>query len=148
MRSYFLSLLQRTDAALREQLVPMFGLVALEEQVSPETTLDKILFLVKYAGTHSHKLTTLISFGVLLILIFLRFFKESFKKTWWIYRIPEILVVVVASTCKLGDACSACSTSTLTFLQGFPMSCIGIEMASQFSVSSLFQQASISSSFL
>ncbi|KAI9568884.1 sulfate transporter family-domain-containing protein [Boletus coccyginus] len=81
-----------------EQLIPMFGLVALEDQVRPETTLDKILFLVEYVWTHSHRLTTLISFGVLFILIFLRLFKESFKRTWWIYRLPEVLLVVVAST--------------------------------------------------
>ncbi|KAF8132083.1 sulfate transporter family-domain-containing protein, partial [Boletus edulis] len=81
-----------------EQLTPMFGLTALEDQVRPATTLDKILFLVEYVWTHSHKLTTLISFGVLFILIFLRFFKESFKRTWWIYRLPEVLLVVVAST--------------------------------------------------
>ncbi|KAF8552950.1 hypothetical protein OG21DRAFT_1415146 [Imleria badia] len=81
-----------------EQLIPMFGLAALENQVRPETTLDKILFLVEYVWTHSHKLTTLISFGVLFVLIFLRVFKESFKRTWWIYRLPEVLLVVVAST--------------------------------------------------
>ncbi|KAH0829079.1 sulfate transporter family-domain-containing protein [Lanmaoa asiatica] len=81
-----------------EQLVPMFGLAALEDKVRPETTLDKILFLVEYTWTHSHKLTTLISFGVLFVLIFLRLFKESFKRTWWIYRLPEVLLVVVAST--------------------------------------------------
>ena len=89
------------DVVLREQLIPMFGLVALEDQVRPETTLDKILFLVEYVWTHSHKLTTLISFGVLFVLIFLRLFKESFKRTWWIYRLPEVLLVVIASTCKL-----------------------------------------------
>lgn len=79
----------------------MFGLAALEDQIRPETTLDKILFLIKNVWTHSHKLTALISFGVFFILIFLRLFKESFKKTWWIYRVPEVLLVVVASTCKL-----------------------------------------------
>lgn len=89
------------DVASREQLVPMFGLVALEDQLRPETTLDKIIFLIEYVWTHSHKLTTLISFGVLFSLIFLRAFKEYFKRTWWIYRLPEVLLVLVASTCKL-----------------------------------------------
>lgn len=88
------------DVARSEQLIPMFGLGALEGQVRPETTLDRMLFLVDYGWTHSHKLTTLISFGVLLVLIFLRLFKEFFKRTWWIYRLPEVLLVVVASTCK------------------------------------------------
>lgn len=91
----------RIDVARREQLIPMFGLAALEDQVRPESTLDKILFLVEHVWTHSHKLTTLVSFGVLFVLIFLRLFKESFKRTWWIYRLPEVLLVVVASTCKL-----------------------------------------------
>jgi MFS superfamily sulfate permease-like transporter len=81
-----------------EQLIPMFGLAALEDQVRPETTLDKALFLVEYVWTHSHRPTTLISFGVLFVLIFLRLFKESFKRTWWIYRLPEVLLVVIAST--------------------------------------------------
>ena len=78
----------------------MFGLVALEDLIRPETTLDKILFLVENVWTHSHKPTALISFGAFFILIFLRLFKESFKKTWWIYRVPEVLLVVVASTCE------------------------------------------------
>ncbi|KAG9312209.1 sulfate transporter family-domain-containing protein [Chiua virens] len=81
-----------------EQFVPMFGLVALEDRLRPETTLDKIVFLAEYVWTHSHRLTTMISFGALLVLIFLRFFKEFFKKTWWIYRLPEVLLVVVVST--------------------------------------------------
>lgn len=99
---WFLSLLLYTpDVALSEQLIPMFGLAALEDQVRPETTLDKTLFLVEYVWTHSHRLTTLISFGVLFVLVFLRLFKESFKRTWWIYRLPEVLLVVIASTCKL-----------------------------------------------
>lgn len=84
-----------------EQLIPMFGLVKLEEQIGPHTSLDKILFLVEYVWTDSHKLTTLVSFGVLFVLIFLRLFKQSFKRTWWIYRLPEVLLVVVAFTCKL-----------------------------------------------
>lgn len=88
------------NVARSEQLIPMFGLAALEDRVRPETTLDKILFLVEYVWTHTHKLTALISFGVLFVLIFLRLFKESFRKTWWIYRLPEVLLVVVASTCK------------------------------------------------
>ena len=82
----------------------MFGLTALEDQVRPETTLDKIIFLIESVWTHSHRLTTLISFGAFLVLMFLRFFKESCKKIWWIYRLPEVLLVVVISTCKPRDA--------------------------------------------
>ncbi|KIJ65942.1 hypothetical protein HYDPIDRAFT_110053 [Hydnomerulius pinastri MD-312] len=81
-----------------EQLIPMFGLVTLENQLQPESSLDKMLFLVEYVWTHSHKLTTLVSFGVLLSLIVFRTFKGCFKNTWWIYRLPEVLIVVVLST--------------------------------------------------
>jgi high affinity sulfate transporter 1 len=80
------------------QLIPMFGLAALENQLQPESTLDKILFLVEYVWTHSHILTTIISFGVFLVLISLRVVKNYFKNTWWIYRLPEVLIVVVLST--------------------------------------------------
>ncbi|KIJ15599.1 hypothetical protein PAXINDRAFT_169054 [Paxillus involutus ATCC 200175] len=81
-----------------EQLVPMFGLTALENQLQPESSLDKMFFLVEYVWTHSHRLTTTISFAVLLLLILLRTFKNCFKNTWWIYRLPEVLIVVVVST--------------------------------------------------
>jgi hypothetical protein len=78
----------------------MFGLTALESQLQPESSLDKMFFLVEYVWTHSHRLTTTISFAVLLLLILLRTFKNCFKNTWWIYRLPEVLIVVVLSTCK------------------------------------------------
>ncbi|KIK97961.1 hypothetical protein PAXRUDRAFT_9859 [Paxillus rubicundulus Ve08.2h10] len=81
-----------------EQLVPMFGLTVLENQLKPESSLDKIFFLVEYVWAHSHKLTTIISFAVLLLLVLLRAFKNCFKNTWWIYRLPEVLIVVVVST--------------------------------------------------
>ncbi|KAH7883305.1 sulfate transporter family-domain-containing protein [Phlebopus sp. FC_14] len=81
-----------------EQLIPMFGLVALENKLQPESSLDKILFLVEYVWTHSHTLTTVISFSVLLALIVLRAFKSYFKNTWWIYRLPEVLIMVILST--------------------------------------------------
>ncbi|EGO00784.1 hypothetical protein SERLA73DRAFT_167030 [Serpula lacrymans var. lacrymans S7.3] len=81
-----------------EQLIPMFGLVELEHTFNPETTLDKILFLVENVFTHLHKPTTFISFGVLMVLLLLRTFKGRYRKYWWIYRIPEVFVVVVLST--------------------------------------------------
>lgn len=81
-----------------EQLPPMFGLGALEKTINPESTLDKIIFLLEYVWTDYHKSTTLISFGALLVLIFMRAFKRYFKRTWWIERFPEVLMVVVLST--------------------------------------------------
>jgi Sulfate transporter family. len=77
----------------------MFGISAvLEGPVHPKTTLDKMVFLVENVFTHAHRPTTIVSFTALIALIFLRAFKIVFKKHWWIYRIPEVLVVVAVST--------------------------------------------------
>ncbi|PPQ63748.1 hypothetical protein CVT24_004257 [Panaeolus cyanescens] len=81
-----------------EQLISMFGLTALVHTVDPETTLQKFLFLMEYAFTHAHALTTTVSFGALFALVAMRSIKNRFKNTWWIYRIPEVLVVVILST--------------------------------------------------
>jgi hypothetical protein len=78
--------------------MPMFGLSALEHTIHPETTLDKMVFLVENVFTHAHRPTTFVSFTALFALVFLRTFKVMFKKYWWIYRLPEVLVVVVVST--------------------------------------------------
>ncbi len=79
----------------------MFGLVGLQHVQNPQSTLDKAVFLIDNAFTHAHKLTTIISFSTLLILLVLRNVKVAFKKYWWIYRLPEVLIVVVVSTSKL-----------------------------------------------
>jgi hypothetical protein len=76
----------------------MFGLVALENKIGPESTLDKIFFLLEYVWTDYHKPTMLVSFGALLVLVFMRTFKGYFRNVWWIYRLPEVLIVVVLST--------------------------------------------------
>jgi hypothetical protein len=81
-----------------EQLVPMFGLVALEHTIHPSTTIEKIVFLVENVFTHSNRITTIISFSALAILMSLRYAKNMFQKHWWIYRMPEVLVVVIIST--------------------------------------------------
>ncbi|KAF9047571.1 sulfate anion transporter [Panaeolus papilionaceus] len=81
-----------------EQLISMLGLTALLHTVDPETTLQKFKFLMEYGLTHAHALTTTISFGALFMLVAMRSFKDRFRKTWWIYRIPEVLVVVILST--------------------------------------------------
>lgn len=84
---------------LTEQLVPMFGLTALMHQVHPESTLDKVLFLVEHVIPSANAITTLVSFSALAVLVGLRMVKGAFQKYWWIYRLPEVLIVVVVSTC-------------------------------------------------
>ncbi|KAH9910992.1 sulfate anion transporter [Epithele typhae] len=81
-----------------EQLIPMFGLTQLEHVLQPKSTLEKLLFLIENAFTHAHRLTTIISFGALAVLVLVRTFKQAFKKYWFIYRIPEVFIVVVVST--------------------------------------------------
>lgn len=81
-----------------EQLIPMFGLAALQRIVQPETTLDKLVFLFENAFTNNNAYATVISFTALTTLLLLRQIKGYFKKYWWIYRMPEVLIVVVAST--------------------------------------------------
>ncbi|KAJ7634760.1 sulfate anion transporter [Roridomyces roridus] len=83
---------------LTEQLVPMLGLSAILHQVHPESTWDKVLFLLEYAFTHANIRTTIVSFSALGVLIGLRAFKSKFQRYWWIYRVPEVLVVVILST--------------------------------------------------
>jgi MFS superfamily sulfate permease-like transporter len=77
----------------------MLGLVALEHELHPHSTVDKVIFLIENGLTHAHLTTTSISFIALLVLVFLRAFKNIFKKYWWIYRLPEVFIVVVVSTC-------------------------------------------------
>ncbi|KAF7315049.1 Sulfate anion transporter [Mycena indigotica] len=86
---------------LTEQLVPMFGLTALMHELHPESTFDKVLFLLEHVPMANAR-TTLVSFCALAVLILLRALKGPFQRFWWIYRLPEVLVVVVLSTilCK------------------------------------------------
>jgi high affinity sulfate transporter 1 len=113
-----------------EQLIPMFGLTQLQHVADPETTLDKLLFLIQHAVTNSNRLTTIISFSALFVLIAMRNLKNRFKDTWWIYRLPEVLVVVVVSTIisaqfkweKLGlDILGAVNIKTGESLLQFPL---------------------------
>ncbi|KAJ7496666.1 sulfate anion transporter [Mycena latifolia] len=83
---------------LTEQLVPMFGLTALMHQVHPESTFDKVLFLLEHVIPSANAKTTIVSFSALAVLVGLRMFKGVFQKYWWIYRLPEVLVVVIFST--------------------------------------------------
>lgn len=76
----------------------MFGLVPLEHTLDPHTTFDKILFLLERVWTDAHGPTTLVSFVALSALVVLRAAKRAGKRWWWIYRLPEVLIVVIAST--------------------------------------------------
>jgi len=80
-----------------EQCIPLLGLSKLARMLDPQTTIEKFVFLVENAKL-AHGPTTLISFSALFVLLALRWFKSKFKNTWWIYRIPEVLVVVMVST--------------------------------------------------
>ena len=86
-------------STISEQLIPMFGLTKLHHVADPETTLDKLLFLITNAIPNSDRLTTIISFSALFALIAMRSFKDRYKSTWWIYSMPEVFLVVVVSTC-------------------------------------------------
>lgn len=76
----------------------MLGLVPLERILHPSTTVEKFLFLVENMFTNGNPTTAIVSFVALGTLLVLRFLKGIFKKYWFIYRIPEVLVVVVVST--------------------------------------------------
>ena len=76
----------------------MFGLTKLQHIADPETTLDKFLFLISNAISNSNRLTTIISFSALFVLITMKSLKERYKGTWWIYSLPEVFLVVVVST--------------------------------------------------
>lgn len=79
----------------------MLGLVRLEKSFRPKTTMDKLFFLIKQAPK-SHGPTTAVAFGAFAALVALKFVKGSFKKGW-VKRVPEVLIVVIASTCAFGD---------------------------------------------
>jgi MFS superfamily sulfate permease-like transporter len=76
----------------------MFGLSRLMKLQDPHTTVQKFLFLAENVWTHANALSLSISFGALGTLIVFRWFKSHFQKTWWIYRLPEVLIVVAIST--------------------------------------------------
>lgn len=84
----------------------MLGLVGLQHQYNPHSTLEKIVFLIDNAFIHTHRLTAVVSFSALAILVILRKLKVICKRWWFIYRLPEVFLVVVIST----------SESTLVFI--------------------------------
>lgn len=78
----------------------MFGLSELTHAYELHSTLDKALFIAHHVWAHGHGLTTAISFGALGVLVIIRSLKTQLKKYWFIYRLPEVLIVVVCSTSK------------------------------------------------
>jgi hypothetical protein len=76
----------------------MLGLTALEHTVKPETTLEKIFFLVEYGFTRSHRPTFFVSACALVALVMLRLLKASLRQFKWVARVPEVLIVVIVST--------------------------------------------------
>ncbi|KAG9086297.1 hypothetical protein FRC06_003162 [Ceratobasidium sp. 370] len=86
-----------------EQLIPMLGLAHLEHSITPVpvTTLDKFLFIVENAKSHTHWLTATVSFGTLVLLLGARAIKRRLtkKEGWeWVKFIPEVFVAVVVAT--------------------------------------------------
>jgi len=85
-----------------DQCIPLLGLAGLARVVDPQTTVQKMVFLVEHIQK-AHVPTTIISFSAISILVGFRWFKNKFKNTWWIYRIPEVLLVVLISEVLSGE---------------------------------------------
>jgi hypothetical protein len=76
----------------------MLGLTALEHKVKPETTLEKIFFLVEFGFTSAHRPTFVVSACALGTLVILRLLKATLRQFKWVARVPEVLIVVIVST--------------------------------------------------
>ena len=76
----------------------MLGLTALEHTLKPETTLEKIFFLVEHGFSQGHRPTAFVSACALVSLVMLRMLKASLRQFKWITYIPEVLIVVIVST--------------------------------------------------
>lgn len=79
----------------------MLGLLPMEKIHQPKTTMDKISFLVEHVQ-NAHVPTTLVAFGAFGALVVLKYFKGLFR-SGWIRGIPEVLIVVIVSTCACGQ---------------------------------------------
>lgn len=108
----------------------MLGLTALEHKVKPETTLEKIFFLVEFAFTNAHRPTFVVSACALGALVILRLLKASLRQFKWVARIPEVLIVVIVSTRTFLFLVSPPLPAQL--LQFYRMSSVGTMMALTF----------------
>ena len=111
----FAALVSSLTVLNSEQFIPMFGLTQLQHVLDPETTVDKIVFLCRYALSRMNPVTAIISFSALFSLVALRSIRNKFKGVWWIYRVPEVLVVVVVSTCMFSVLQADPSTECLCY---------------------------------
>ena len=66
--------------------------------MNPESTLQKFLFLVEYGFTHAHKPTVILSFASFALLVAIRNLKRFVSHIPILYRMPEVLLVVLGST--------------------------------------------------
>ena len=112
MHQFLLSRGRLADVLGSEQLIPMLGLVSLQHALNPHSTLEKLVFLIDNAFMHAHHLTAVVSFGALAILVCLRKIKQCFPKYWFIYRLPEVFLVVVVSTSKYMITLTSISLTT------------------------------------
>ena len=78
----------------------MLGLLPIEKAHHPKTTMGKIFFLVEHVPD-LHAPTTMVAFGAFGALVALKYIKGLFK-SGWIRGIPEVLIVVIVSTCACG----------------------------------------------
>lgn len=123
----------------------MLGLTALEHKVMPESTLEKIFFLVDYGFTKSHRPTAIVSACALAGLVTLRLLKASLHRFKWIARIPEVLIVVIVSTSTF--LWPSIAASRAYYLQFYRMSYAGTMTALPSLAMCLSTQVATSSSF-
>jgi len=84
---------------LVDQLVPEMGLdnAASHSEASHGSSLDKILFLFRH-GHEAHKLTCIVAFSTIAIVLTLRELKRRLQPKWsWVAYIPDRFAVVVLS---------------------------------------------------
>ncbi|KAG9038216.1 hypothetical protein FRB95_002177 [Tulasnella sp. JGI-2019a] len=81
------------------QLIPLLGLSKFASEVNPETTLDKIVFLVENTWTNAHPLTAAISLGAVLFIFTSRAIKLRARSRFpAIFYVPEIFLLIVLTT--------------------------------------------------
>ena len=124
----------------------MLGLTALEHKVKPETTLEKIFFLVEFGFTSSHRPTFVVSACALGALVMLRLLKASLRRFKWVTRIPEVLIVVIVSTCTFLFPVSL--PLPAQHLQSYRISFVGTMMALTFLARYRSTQVATSLNFL
>ena len=124
----------------------MLGLTALEHKVKPETTLEKIFFLVEFGFTSAHNPTFVVSAGALGALVMLRLLKASLRRFKWVARVPEVLLVVIVSTRTF--LCPVPLPLPAQRLQFYRMSSVGTMMVLTFSARYRSTQVATSSNFL